>query len=348
MSTLRLGLNGYGRIGRSFVRALVEREAACGRLPLELVAINDLGDPQDLLYLTRHDSTHGAFPAKAELEGDTLVVDRHRPRLLSQPQPEQLPWAELEVDLVLECTGEFRARNDAARHLAAGAGRVVIGAVPFDSADAVTVFGINHQQLGNQDKVLSAGSCTTHAIAPLLQYLDQQYGVEQVLMTEVHAYTSDQTLLDHVHRDPRRGRAAAQNIIPTTSSAIGAIQQVLPQLRGRISGGSIRVPTLNVAMVDLTLRLGKVPTVEQINAGMAEAASQRPDLLGYNSQPLVSVDFNHRSESAIFDSTQTCVQGDMLRVVAWYDNEWGYANRLIDLVNFLQAGSDVGRRTSDA
>lgn len=336
---MRVALNGYGRIGRSFVRALLEREAGGWRAPFTLVAVNDLGRPEDLYYLSRFDSTHGPCRVPVALEqgadGPQLLLGEHRARLLSEAEPAALPWRALEAALVLECTGVFRAHDEAARHLSAGAERVIIGAVPFDHADAMLVYGINHTQLQPGQRVLSAASCTTHAIAPLLATLDEAFGVEQVLMKEVHAYTSDQSLLDHVHRDPRRGRAAAQNIVPTTSSAIGAVQQILPRLNGRVSGDSIRVPTLNVAMVDLTLRLTRTPSVPQLNELFIRRVDEVPWLIGYNAEPLVSVDFNHRSESVIFDATQTRVQGDMVRVVAWYDNEWGYANRLLDLVSWM-------------
>lgn len=332
---MRVALNGYGRIGRSFLRALLDRSAEGGwSLPFELVAINDLGRPQDLLYLTQYDSTHGRAGTPAALVDGCLQVGPLAPKLLCEPSPAALPWRELEVDLVLECTGVWRGREGAGQHLQAGAQRVIIGAVPFEPVDALTVYGINHSELGDA-RILSAASCTTHAIAPLLLALHQAWQVEQVIMTEVHAYTSDQTLLDHVHRDPRRGRAAAQNIVPTTSSAIGAIQQVLPWLAGRISGGSIRVPTLNVAMVDLTLKLAQTPNVDAVNALFAARAGDAPWQIGYNDAPLVSVDFNHRAESVIFDATQTEIQGDLVRVVGWYDNEWGYAQRLLDLVSHL-------------
>ena len=333
---MRVALNGYGRIGRSFMRALVEREQAHGPLPgVDVVAINDLGRAEDLLYLTRYDTTHGPFPGKAELLDGILKVGRHTPVLLEQATPDALPWAELKVDLVLECTGEFRGYEDACRHLQAGAGRVLMGAVPFDRADAVLVYGVNEADWAPEQKVLSAASCTTNCITPLLQLLNDEYGVEQVLMKEVHAYTSDQNLLDHVHRDVRRGRAAGQNIIPTTSSAINASQEVLPWLKGRISGDSIRVPTLNVAMLDLNLSLRQVPDVQTLNAFMQAQSKQTPWLIGYTDEPLVSSDFYHRPESAVFDATQTRVQGDLVHVVAWYDNEWGYANRLIDLLAFM-------------
>lgn len=337
--SIRVAINGYGRIGRSFVRALVEAESAGEQPSVTLVAINDLGRASDLLYLTRHDSTHGPFPGPAELDGEYLRLGQQYPRLLSTAEPRELPWDTLDVDLVLECTGIFRGHNQAAAHREAGAKRVLIGAVPFDDADAVTVFGVNHDDLDPGKTVLSAGSCTTHCIAPLLQLAHQQWGVKDVLMKEVHAYTSDQTLLDHVHRDPRRGRAGAQNIVPTTSSAIGAVQRVLPFLEGRISGDSIRVPTLNVALADLTLRLERTPSVHEINDFYRRCAEERPWLIGYNDEPLVSTDFYHRPESAVFDATQTRVQGDMAHIVAWYDNEWGYAKRLLDLVSWMAKGA---------
>ncbi len=336
---MKVAINGYGRIGRSFVRALAEREGAGWQAPFTLAAINDKGRPEDLLYLTRYDTTHGRLAEPAELIEGMLRIGKQAPRLLQQPKPEQLPWGEMGVDLVLECSGHFRSHAGASRHLEAGAGRVIIGAVPFDQADQIVVYGVNHRDVRDDSKVLSAASCTTHCIAPLLSLLDQAYGIRQVLMKEIHSYTSDQTLLDHVHRDPRRGRAGAQNIVPTTSSAIGAVQQVLPQLAGKISGHSIRVPTLNVAMVELTLLLERTPDRDSLNQWLQQQSKEASALIGYNDAPLVSVDFNHRPESAIVDATQTRVQGEMgqamVQIVAWYDNEWGYANRLLDWVAAL-------------
>jgi glyceraldehyde 3-phosphate dehydrogenase len=336
---VKVAINGYGRIGRSFVRALAEREGAGWQAPFTLAAINDKGRPEDLLYLTRYDTTHGRLAEPAELIEGMLRIGKQAPRLLQQPKPEQLPWGEMGVDLVLECSGHFRSHAGASRHLEAGAGRVIIGAVPFDQADQIVVYGVNHRDVRDDSKVLSAASCTTHCIAPLLSLLDQAYGIRQVLMKEIHSYTSDQTLLDHVHRDPRRGRAGAQNIVPTTSSAIGAVQQVLPALAGKISGHSIRVPTLNVAMVELTLLLERTPDRDSLNQWLQQQSKEASALIGYNDAPLVSVDFNHRPESAIVDATQTRVQGEMgqamVQIVAWYDNEWGYANRLLDWVAAL-------------
>jgi glyceraldehyde 3-phosphate dehydrogenase len=336
---VKVAINGYGRIGRSFVRALAEREGAGWQAPFTLAAINDKGRPEDLLYLTRYDTTHGRLAEPAELIEGMLRIGKQAPRLLQQPKPEQLPWGEMGVDLVLECSGHFRSHAGASRHLEAGAGRVIIGAVPFDQADQIVVYGVNHRDVRDDSKVLSAASCTTHCIAPLLSLLDQAYGIRQVLMKEIHSYTSNQTLLDHVHRDPRRGRAGAQNIVPTTSSAIGAVQQVLPALAGKISGHSIRVPTLNVAMVELTLLLERTPDRDSLNQWLQQQSKEASALIGYNDAPLVSVDFNHRPESAIVDATQTRVQGEtgqaMVQIVAWYDNEWGYANRLLDWVAAL-------------
>ena len=329
---MRIALNGYGRVGRSFVRALLEREASGWQAPFQLVAINDLGKAEDILYLTRYDTTHGPLLEPVELLDGVLRLGTHTPVLLEQAQPQDCPWREFDIDVVLECTGVFRAYEDARQHLGAGAGGVVLGAVPFDRADDIVVYGVNHAGVDLRERVISAASCTTHCIAPLLAALNDAFGVEQALMKEVHAYTSDQSLLDHVHRDLRRGRAAAQNIVPTTSSAIGAVQKVLPWMHGRISGDSIRVPTLNVALVDLTLKLGKTPTEVELNQLFERIAEQSNGLVGFNTEPLVSSDFIHRAESAIVDATQTRVQGDMVHLVAWYDNEWGYANRLLDLL----------------
>src|SRR5699024_7466973 len=233
---MRIALNGYGRVGRCFVRALAEREAQGFNAPFTLAAINDIATPEQLLYLSQYDSTHGTYQGTVALEGEHLHIGEQTPLLLQEEAPEHLPWQAQGIDLVLECSGVYRGYHDAAKHVAAGAERVLIGAVPFDKADRFVVYGVNHESLTAQDKVISAASCTTHAIAPLLQRLHHAYGVEQVVMTAVHAATSDQGLLDTHHRDPRRGRAAGQNIVPTTSSAIGAVQQVLPFLQGRISG----------------------------------------------------------------------------------------------------------------
>lgn len=326
--TLRVAVNGYGRIGRNFLRALFERNVP----GIEIVAINDLGSAEAVAHLTRFDSTHGEFRGEVSLAGNMLVVNDRVIRLLSHEDPADCPWRELQIDLVIESTGVYRARADAARHLDAGAKRVLIAAVAFDDVDFTVVQGINQRNIPRESRVLSAASCTTHCLAPVLQLLNDAFVVDRVLMTEIHAYTSDQQLLDHVHRDLRRARAAGSNIIPTSSSSIGAVQQVLPWLSGRISGYSVRVPTQNVALVDLSVELAKPPTAQAINDLFRGAATGAwRGIVGFNDLPLVSGDFNHRPESAIFDSTETHLLGNLAKLMVWYDNEWGYANRLVDL-----------------
>jgi len=334
--TLRVAINGYGRIGRNVLRAWFE----AGTPPeLEFVAINDLGKAEALAHLTRYDSTHGRFGLPVELRGDEMHIAGKRLRLFSEPRPELLSWAALDVDVVLECTGQFRARHDAARHLAAGARRVIIGAAPFDSVDATVVYGVNHQSLDARHLIISSVSCTTHALVPLVKILHEAYGIESGLMTEIHAVTSDQVVLDHTHRDLRRGRAAGHNIIPTTSSSIGALKRVLPEMADRIDGYSIRVPTLNVAAVDFNFVAERPLTVAGINSlfrGMA--AGDYREILGYCEEMLVSSDFNHSPYSLIFDATETRVVGRQAKVLVWYDNEWGYAHRLLDLCSYLSKG----------
>ncbi|HVK99863.1 MAG TPA: type I glyceraldehyde-3-phosphate dehydrogenase [Dongiaceae bacterium] len=338
--TLRIAINGYGRIGRNLLRALYEdRAQGCNRA-IQLVAINDLGSPESLLHLTRYDTTHGRFRTPVTLlDQNRLQVNGDQILLLQEEDPAQCPWGELKIDVVLECTGMFRAHAAASRHLQAGAKRVIIGAVAFDEVDATVVYGVNHDNVQPEHQVISAASCTTHCIAPLLQVMDAAFGVKQVFMTEIHSYTSDQVLLDHVHRDLRRARAGAQNLIPTTSSSIGAVQKVLPQLKGKIAGYSMRVPTLNVAAVDLTLVLeNEVSSAQAIHDLMHKASENEwQGILGYCAEPLVSADFLGRTESSIYDETQTIVTGEMVKIVAWYDNETGFAHRLLDLVEALSS-----------
>lgn len=332
--TLRVAINGFGRIGRNVLRALYESPK---EYDLQIAAINDVGAAESLVHLLRYDTTHGVFAIPVHLQSKRwLRIGEEAIPLLQEANPADCPWESLGVDVVLECTGAFRAYQDASRHLDAGAQRVIVGAVPFDHADAIAVFGVNHHLIAPEHRIISAASCTTHCLGMLLSVLDQAFGVETAMMTEIHAYTSDQQLLDHTHRDLRRARAGAQNLIPTTSSSIGAIQKVMPGLQGRITGYSLRVPTLNVAMVDLSLRLRHLPSMNDIHQHMAIAAQQKlTGLLGYCDELLVSSDFNHRTESAIFDATQTAITGEMVKIAAWYDNEWGYANRLLDLLTHL-------------
>lgn len=343
--TLRVAINGFGRIGRNVLRAFFEKN---DRPDITFVAINDLGSKESLLHLLRYDTTHGRFAGDVSLgksvlgegaqQDDVLQVNGSMIRLLCQPDPEQLPWGELGVDVVLECTGEFRAYDQASRHLKAGAARVIIGAAPFDRVDAMPVFGVNHESLRDSDRVLSSVSCTTHALLPLVKILDEAFGIESGLVTEIHAVTSDQMALDHVHRDLRRARAAGQNIIPTTSSAIGALRRIMPEMAERIDGYSVRVPTLNVACLDFSFVARQPMTAAAINELFREKSqADVHGVLGWCDEPLVSSDFNHQSQSLIFDATETRVVGRQAKVLAWYDNEWGYANRLIDLCGYLAA-----------
>ncbi len=334
-SPLRLAINGYGRIGRNVLRAWVERGCPSA---LQFVAINDLGEAQALAHLTRYDSTHGRFTGKAELDGTDLIItaprgtEQHHIQLLQQPQPECLPWQSLAIDVVLECTGHFRARHEAAGHVVAGAKKVIIGAAPFDEVDATIVYGVNHQHLRPEQQIISSVSCTTHALVPMMKILDDAFGVQSALMTEIHAVTSDQVLLDHTHRDLRRGRAAGHNIIHTSSSRIGALKRVLPHLADKIAGYSIRVPTLNVAAIDLSFVAERPINIDVINALFKEkSVGEYREILSYCDEWLVSSDFNHSPYSLIFDATETKVVGQQAKVLAWYDNEWGYANRLLDL-----------------
>ena len=279
-----------------------------------------------------------AAPAQAFAAEAAPTKGAHVMRLLSEPSPEKLPWAELGVDIVLECTGQFRARADAERHFAAGAKRVIIGAAPFDSVDAMVVYGVNHDAIRASDRLLSSVSCTTNALVPLVQILDDEFGVESGLMTEIHAVTSDQVPLDHTHRDLRRGRAAGSNIIPTTSSSIGALRQILPGVGAQIDGYSLRVPTQNVAAIDFSFVAKRPLSVAAINAAFArEAAGAYRHILSFCTEPLVSSDFNHSPWSLVIDATETRVVGRQAKVLAWYDNEWGYANRLLDLCRYLAA-----------
>lgn len=335
---IRIGINGFGRIGRNVVRALYEAGMAGKEFPIQVAAINDIGSNEAMAHLLRYDTVHGVFCVPTKLQGKQwLRIGGDAIPLMNYADPAEIPWESLGIDVVLECTGQFRAYADASRHLEAGAKRVILGSVPFDDADAVVVYGVNHDAALDA-RIISAASCTTHCLAMLLSVMDAAFGVNTAMMTEIHAYTSDQQILDHVHRDLRRARAGAQNLIPTTSSSIGAIQKVMPQLTGRISGYSMRVPTVNVAAIDLTLMLERTPEVDDINAIM-KLASDEPlaGLLGYCREPLVSSDFIHETPSAIYDATQTVVNNGLVKIVGWYDNEWGYANRLLDLLAWMDA-----------
>jgi len=328
--TIRVAINGYGRIGRNVLRAFYEH----GKWPgLQIVAINDLGDAQTNAHLTRYDTAHGKFPGTVSVEGEYLIVNGDRIRVCAERDPAKLPWKELDVDVVFECTGLFTSKEKASAHLTAGAKKVIISAPGGKDVDATVVYGVNHEVLKASHTVISNASCTTNCLAPLVKALDDGLGVVNGLMTTVHAYTNDQVLTDVFHKDLRRARAAAMSMIPTKTGAAAAVGLVLPHLNGKLDGYAVRVPTLNVSVVDLTFVAKRATSVEEVNQLVKQAAEgPLKGVLEYNTEPLVSVDFNHNPASSIFDATLTKVSGGTLvKVCAWYDNEWGFSNRMLDV-----------------
>jgi glyceraldehyde 3-phosphate dehydrogenase len=333
--TLRVAINGYGRIGRNVLRAHYEGGK---KHDLQIVAINDLGDPKTNAHLTQFDTAHGRFSGTVAVEGDAMVVNGDRIRVLANRDPAQLPWGELGVDVVLECTGFFTSKEKATAHLKGGARKVVISAPGGKDVDATVVFGVNHGVLKASDTVISNASCTTNCLAPLVKPLHDAIGLVSGLMTTVHAYTNDQVLTDVYHEDLRRARAAAHNMIPTKTGAAAAVGLVLPELDGRLDGYAIRVPTINVSIVDLSFIAARDTTVDEVNAIMKSASEGAlKGILGYNTAPLVSSDFNHDARSSIFDATLTKVAGRLVKVASWYDNEWGFSNRMLDTTVALMA-----------
>jgi len=326
---IKVGINGYGRIGRNVVRALYESGR---RDQIQVVAINDLGDAETNAHLTRFDSVHGRFPGDVRVEKDCLVVNGDVIRVLAERSPAQLPWGKLGVDLVLECTGLFTTREQAALHLEAGAGKVLLSAPAKGGVDATVVYGVNHSVLDpDRHTIVSNASCTTNCLAPIAQVMHELAGIEGGIMNTVHAFTNDQNLLDVYHKDLRRARAATASMIPTSTGAAKAIGLVLPELDGKLDGFSIRVPTQNVSFVDLTLNLAREVKVEEIHRAMRAAADGRlKGVLAYNDAPLVSIDFNHDPHSSTYDAGFTKVKGRLVKVCAWYDNEWGFSNRMLD------------------
>ncbi|HCO44210.1 type I glyceraldehyde-3-phosphate dehydrogenase [Immundisolibacter sp.] len=325
---IKVAINGYGRIGRNVLRALYES----GRTgEVQIVAINDLGDANILGHLTRYDTAHGKFPGTVEVTEGAIVVNGDRIRVTSERDPAKLPWGELGVDVVLECTGIFTSKEKASAHLKAGARKVLISA-PGKEVDATVVYGVNHNVLKAGDTVVSNASCTTNCLAPMAQVLHQKFGIKQGLMTTVHAYTNDQVLTDVYHEDVRRARSATQSMIPTKTGAAAAVGLVLPELKGKLDGFAIRVPTINVSVVDLTFTAGRAVTAEEVNAAVREAANGAlKGILAYTEEPLVSVDFNHNPASSTFDGTLTkVIDGTLVKVCSWYDNEWGFSNRMLD------------------
>ncbi len=324
---IRVAINGFGRIGRNVLRAIAESK----RNDLEIVAINDLAPADTLAHLFRYDSVHGPFHGDIAIDGDMIDVGLGPIKVLSERDPARLPWGELDVNVALECTGFFTERGAAAKHIEAGAKKVLISA-PAKNADLTVVYGVNHEKLAASHEVVSNASCTTNCLAPVAKVLHELCGIDQGYMTTVHAYTSDQRILDAPHKDMRRARAAGISMIPTSTGAAKAVGLVLPELSGKLDGTAIRVPSPNVSMIDLTIIPKQETSVEKINEAMDRAAEQElKGVLGYVTEPLVSIDFNHNPNSSIFDATQTqIVDNRLIRVLSWYDNEWGFSNRMCD------------------
>ncbi|GGX29123.1 glyceraldehyde-3-phosphate dehydrogenase [Pigmentiphaga litoralis] len=326
--TIRVAINGYGRIGRNVLRAHYEGGK---KHDIEIVAINDLGDPKTNAHLTQYDTAHGKFPGTVTVDGDYMVVNGDKIRVLANRNPAELPWGELNVDVVMECTGFFTTKEKASAHIKGGAKKVIISAPGGKDVDATIVYGVNHNVLKSTDTVISNASCTTNCLAPLVQPLHAKLGLVSGLMTTIHSYTNDQVLTDVYHEDLRRARSATHSMIPTKTGAAAAVGLVMPELNGKLDGFAIRVPTINVSLVDLSFVASRDTTVEEVNAIMKEASEGAlKGILDYNTAPLVSVDFNHNPASSSFDATLTKVIGNLVKVSSWYDNEWGFSNRMLD------------------
>jgi glyceraldehyde 3-phosphate dehydrogenase len=326
---IKVGINGYGRIGRNILRALYEGKHGAA---IKIVAINDLGDANTNVHLTRYDTVHGRFHGDVHVDGDSMVVNGDRIRVVAQRDPAKLPWTELGVDFVLECTGLFTSKAKASAHIAAGAKKVLISAPGGDDVDATIVYGVNHGVLKSSHSVVSNASCTTNCLVPLVKVLHEKIGVLAGVMNTVHSYTNDQVLTDVYHSDLRRARSATMSMIPTKTGAAAAVGLVMPELKGKIDGFSIRVPTINVSFVDFTFTAARQTTVDEVNGAIkAAAGGALKGILAYNDQPLVSVDFNHDPASSTYDATLTkVIEGTLVKVCSWYDNEWGFSNRMLD------------------
>ncbi|MCL6452149.1 MAG: type I glyceraldehyde-3-phosphate dehydrogenase [Alicyclobacillus sp.] len=339
--TVRVGINGFGRIGRNVFRA------ALGRGEMEIVAVNDLTDAATLAMLLQYDSVHGRFPGEVRAEGDSLVVNGRKVQVLAERDPANLPWGKLGVDVVIESTGRFTDKKQAEVHITRGGAKKVIISAPAKNEDITIVMGVNHDQYDpEQHHVISNASCTTNCLAPVAKVIDEKFGIERGLMTTVHSYTNDQQILDLPHKDLRRARAAALSIIPTTTGAAKAVGLVLPHLNGKLNGMSMRVPTPNVSIIDLTAEVRTPTRVEEVNEALRQAAEQQLNgILAYSELPLVSRDYNGDPHSAIVDGLSTMVmEGTLVKAVAWYDNEWGYSNRVVDLTAFIAAKLPVSVR----
>ncbi len=331
---VRVAINGFGRIGRLVLRGIIES----GRDDIEVVGINDLGSVDMNAHMLRYDSTHGRFPNEVIVDGDTMDVGKGAMKVTAERDPAKLSWADLGVDIAFECTGFFVDRDGAGKHLEAGAKKVLISA-PGKESDKTIVYGVNHDTLTAEDTIVSNASCTTNCLAPVASVLHDLVGIEKGYMTTIHAFTGDQRTLDTLHSDPRRARTASASLIPTSTGAAKAIGLVIPELMGKLDGSSIRVPTQNVSLVDLTFEAKRDTTAEEINAAMKAASEGKLNgVLGYNTEPLVSIDFNHNPMSSTFDATQTQVmEGNFVRVLTWYDNEWGFSNRMPDTAAAMAA-----------
>jgi glyceraldehyde 3-phosphate dehydrogenase len=333
--TVRVAINGYGRIGRNILRAHYEGGK---KNDIQIVAINDLGDAKSNAHLTRYDTAHGKFPGTVAVDGDFMVVNGDKIKVFAQRNPAEIPWGELGVDVVLECTGFFTTKEKASAHLKGGAKKVIISAPGGKDVDATVVYGVNHGVLKASDTVISNASCTTNCLAPLVKPLNDKIGVVNGLMTTVHAYTNDQVLTDVMHEDLRRARSATMSMIPTKTGAAVAVGLVLPELNGKLDGYAIRVPTINVSIVDLSFVAARDTTVDEVNSIMQQASEGAlKGILTYNTDPLVSVDFNHNPASSNFDATLTKVSGRLVKVSSWYDNEWGFSNRMLDTTMALMS-----------
>ena len=333
--TIKVAINGYGRIGRNVLRAHYEGGK---KNDIQIVAINDLGNAESNAHLTRYDTAHGKFPGTVVVEGDYMIVNGDKIRVFAQRNPADIPWGELGVDVVMECTGFFASKEKASAHLKGGAKKVIISAPGGNDVDATVVFGVNQSVLKSSDTVISNASCTTNCLAPLVKPLNDTIGIENGLMTTVHAYTNDQVLTDVMHEDLRRARSATQSMIPTKTGAAAAVGLVLPELNGKLDGYAIRVPTINVSIVDLSFIAARDTSVDEVNSIMKKAADgPLKGILTYNTEPLVSVDFNHNPASSNFDATLTKVSGRLVKVSSWYDNEWGFSNRMLDTTMALMS-----------
>ena len=335
---INVGINGFGRIGRLVFRSILQRQAETGRQEFDVVGVNDLTDAETLAHLFKYDSVHGVYPGEVTAEGDELVIGGDRFKVFSERDPQNLPWGDLDCDVVVESTGVFRTREKAGLHLDAGAKKVVISAPASGEVDATIVIGVNDGTLTGDERVVSNASCTTNCLAPMVKVLDDAFGVERGFMTTIHAYTSDQRIQDAPHKDLRRARAAALSMIPTTTGAAKAVGLVLPELAGRLDGFAVRVPTPDGSLTDLTAILKTEVTVDQVNAAFETAAGgELRGILEYSTAPLVSIDIVGNPHSNVFDAPSTMADGTMVKVVGWYDNEWGYASRTVDLVQKLMA-----------